>query len=173
MKSSVMAIGAAIVMTTSGALAFEPQKSNGEQGVVLTSFSAGLTDPAGAVPTLDGVPGAGVHNWDIATPKALLLSGTTYTYQMTFQSIGYTGTCKATFKLTQKQGKKNVVLDSGVIVDTFDCSSPTNWVFAQTSANAISGIPGPAKLTGTLILNGGKITMDVPVTISSGDPGAK
>jgi hypothetical protein len=165
MKMSVIAIGAAVLMTASGALAFESKKGNGEQGVVVTSFSAGLTDPNGAVPTLDGVPGAGVHNWDIATPKALLQNGGSYTYQMTFQSIDYTGTCKATYKLTQKQGTKNVVLDSGVIVDTFDCSSPTNWVYAVTSAKTVSGTSGPATLTGTLILTGGKVTMEVPVTI--------
>jgi hypothetical protein len=165
MKMSVIAIGAAIVMTASGAVAFEPQKGNGEQGVVVTSFSAGVTDPNGVVPTLDGVPGAGVHNWDIATPKALLLSGSSYTYQMTFQSLDYTGTCKATYKLTQKQGSKNVVLDSGVIADTFDCSSPTNWVFAVTSSKTIPSSPGPATLTGTLTLHGGKVTMQVPVAI--------
>ena len=165
MKIGVIAIGAAIVMAASGAFAFEPKKGNGEQGVVLTSFSAGLTDPNGAVPTLDGVPGAGVHNWDIATPKALLQSGNSYTYQMTFQSLDYTGTCKATYKLTQKQGNKNVTLDSGVIADTFDCSSPTNWAYAVTSSKTIPSSPGPATLTGTLTLNGGKVTMQVPVMI--------
>lgn len=165
MRMGLVLIGAAALVTASAALATEPGKGNGDQGVVLTSFTVGVTDPNGKVPTLDGVPGAGVHNWDIATPKALLLSGGSYTYQMTFQSINYSGTCKASYKLTQKQGSKNVTLDSGVIADTFDCSSPANWVYAVISSKTIPSSPGPATLTGTLTLAGGKITVQVPVTI--------
>jgi hypothetical protein len=165
MKMRAIVIAAAFLAAASSAQAFEPKKGNGELGVVLTSFSAGLLDPNGVVPTLDGVPGAGVHNWDIATPKALLLNGSTYVYQMTFQSLSYSGNCKASYKLTQKQGNKNVTLDSGVIADTFDCTSPTNWAFAVPSSKAINGISGPATLTGTLTLTGGKVTMQVPVTI--------
>ncbi len=163
MKMGIITVAAAIMAMTSAA--FASDAGNGDQGVVVTSFTAGLTDPNGVVPAFDGVPGAGVHNWDIATPKALLQSGTSYTYQMTFQSINYAGTCKATYKLTQKQGGKNVVLDSGVIAKTFDCSSPTNWVYAVISSKPIPSSPGPATLTGTLTLNGGKVTMQVPVTI--------
>src|SRR5438105_15935496 len=99
-------------MAVSAASAAETGKGNGDQDVVLTSFTAGLTDPNGKVPKLDGVPGAGVDNWDTATPKALLQSGGSYTYHMTFQSISYSRTCNATYKLTQKQGRKNVVLDA-------------------------------------------------------------
>jgi len=155
---------AAMVLTPASTV-IAAEAGNGDEGVVLTSFTVGLTDPNGKVPTLDGVPGAGVHNWDTATPKALLQSGGSYTYHMTFQSINYSGTCKASYKLTQKQGQKNVVLDAGVIADTFDCSSPTNWAYALTSSKTIPSSPGAATLTGTLTLIGGKITMQVPVTI--------
>jgi hypothetical protein len=165
MKLRILALATALVTAAHAASAFEPKKGNGDQGIVVTGFSAGLTDPNGAVPTLDGVPGAGIHNWDIATPKALLQSGNAYTYQMSFQSLSYSGTCKATYKLTQKQGGKNVVLDSGTIIDTFDCTAPTNWVFAVTSPHVIPSAPGPATLTGTLTLQGGKIVTDVPVMI--------
>lgn len=165
MKLKNIAVGAALLTAALPALAMGESKGNGDLGVVLTSFSAGLSDPNGKVPTLDGVPGAGVHNWDIATPKALLQSGNTYFYQMTFQSLSYSGNCKATYKLTQKQGSKNVVLDSGVIAGTFDCSSPTNWAFAVPAGKPIPSSPGPATLTGTVTLDGGKITMQVPVTI--------
>jgi hypothetical protein len=165
MKLNLMVTAAALIVSAAPAIADGAREANGAEGVVLTSFSAGLSDPNGIIPAFDGVAGAGVHNWDIATPKALLVSGTSYTYQMTFQSLNYSGNCKASYKLTQKQGTKNVVLDSGVIIKSFDCTSPTNWVFAIPAKNPIPNSPGPATLTGTLTLDGGKITMDVPVII--------
>jgi hypothetical protein len=165
MKIGILAIAATLLASSSAALAVEPDEANGAQGVVLTSFSIGLFDPNGKVPVLDGVPGAGVHNWDIPTPKALLLNGTSYIYQITFQSLTYSGSCKATYKLTQKQGKKNVVLDSGVLAPTFDCTSPSNWVYAVPGSKPLAGVTGAATLTGTLTLDGGKITVQTPVTI--------
>ena len=163
MNTGIIIIAAALLASATQAIADEANEANGSQGVVLTSFSAGLSDPNGIVPTFDGVPGAGVHNWDIPTPKALLVHGTLYTYQMTFQSLNYSGICKGSYKLTQKQGSKNVVLDSGTIIKAFDCTSPTNWAFAVPSQNPIPNAPGPATLTGTLTLDGGKVTMSVPV----------
>ena len=62
MKIGILAIAAAVLATTSAALAVEPDEANGAQGVVVTSFSIGLSEPNNVVPTLDGVPGAGVHN---------------------------------------------------------------------------------------------------------------
>jgi hypothetical protein len=84
-----------------------PADSN---AVVITSFTAGFSDPNGVLPNFDEVPGAGVDNWDIALPVAVLHIGDNYTYQMTFHSVSFTGTCKATYKLTQVQGSQTVTL---------------------------------------------------------------
>lgn len=142
-----------------------------DTGVVVTSFTAGLVDPQSQIPHLNGVPGAGVNNWDIAIPTVVLTVSFTYDYQMTFQSIDYKGKCKGTYKLMQVQGGKKVTLDSGTIAPSFDCSSPSAWVFGANSAKPIPNSPGPATLIGTLATSKGKVTVKVPMLISlSGAP---
>jgi hypothetical protein len=119
------------------------------------------------------VPGAAVNNWDIAIPTAVLTVSFTYNYQMTFHSIDYKGKCKATYKLTQVQGGKNVTLDSGTIAPGFDCSSPSAWVFDANGSKPIPSSPGPATLVGTLSTSKGKVTVKLPMLIAlSGTPTA-
>src|SRR5690242_21474163 len=111
--------------------------SGTDTGVVVTTFTAGLVDPAGQIPRLNGVPGAAVNNWDIALPTAVLTVSFTYNYQMTFHSIDYKGKCKGTYKLIQVQNGKKVTLDSGTIAPSFDCSSQSAWAFDTNGSGPI------------------------------------
>lgn len=128
--------------------------------VVITSFTAGFSDPNAVIPNFDAVPGAGVDNWDIALPVAVLHIGYNYTYQMTFHSVSYSGTCKATYKLMQGQ----TTLDSGTLVKKLDCTSPSIWAYFVNGPQ-IPNSPGPATLIGTLEFGGNKSTVKVPMLI--------
>jgi hypothetical protein len=72
-----------------------------------------LSDPNGQVPALNKVPGAGVTNLDIGMPVMQFTHGQHYVYVTALQDLNFTGTCQASFKLTQKQGSITVTLDSG------------------------------------------------------------
>jgi hypothetical protein len=168
MSRTIALFGAAIMLAllpAAGSVAGNSSEAAASKGIVITSFTAGFFDPNGKIPTLDGVPGAGVDNWDIAVPVAALHVGNFYTYQMTFHSISYSGNCKATYKLTQVQGTKTVTLDSGTIAPSFDCTGPSIWAYAVNSTKTIPNSPGPATLTGTLAIGGSKLTMKVPMII--------
>jgi len=117
-------------------------------GIIPAFMTAGLIDPNGKVPAVDGVPGAGVLNSDIAQPQALLTHGTSYKYTIAFQDVNFTGTCQVSFTLTQIQFNKTVTLDSGKN-PSFTCDPGTQWLFAFTG-KAIPNFPGPAILTGTV-----------------------
>jgi hypothetical protein len=80
-----------------------------------TSITAGLPDPAGKVPTINGVPGSQVENLDVAFPLALLTHGNRYVYSVTVQDNSYSGLCTVSYALTQLQNGKKVTLDSAVI----------------------------------------------------------
>jgi hypothetical protein len=117
-------------------------------GIVAAFMTAGPIDPAGKVPTLNGVPGSGVLNADIALPLTLLAHGTSYEYTIAFEDVNFTGTCVVSFTLTQIQFNKTVTLDSGKNT-SFTCDPGTQWLFAFTG-KPIPNFPGPAILTGTV-----------------------
>jgi hypothetical protein len=80
-----------------------------------TSITAGLIDPAGKVPTINGVPGSQVTNLDVSFPLTLLAHGNRYVYSITVQDNSYTGSCTVSYALTQGQNRKKVTLDSAKI----------------------------------------------------------
>jgi len=132
-------------------------------GVLITTVTASNLDPAGKVPTINGVAGAAVNNIDLAVPQAILVHGTTYFYGMTTQNNTFSGVCKDSFKLTQLQGSTTVVLDSGVI-KSFDCTPGSPWFWVKTG-KPVPNAPGPANLIGTVTYGGSKVTMNVKVLI--------
>ena len=134
-------------------------------GVVVTSFTAGLADPNHKVPAIDGVPGEGVHSWDIPVPLPVLKVGAFYNYQMSFYSISYTGNCKATYRLTQVKAGKTVTLDLGTIAPTINCTFPSVWLYSVNSSKRIPNSPGAATLTGTLVTSKGNVIVKVPMII--------
>jgi len=114
--------------------------------MVPTSVTAGYIDPAGKVPTINGVPGSGVSNLDVSFPVGLLVHGNNYVYSVTGQDNNYTGSCEVGFTLTQVQNGKSVTLDSGLIT-TFTTAPGNVWLWVITG-KAIPDSPGAATLTG-------------------------
>jgi hypothetical protein len=130
------------------AISFAPFQSFAQTvpGVLPAFITAGLIDPNGKVPAVNGVPGAGTPNMAVAFPTTVLTHGTSYVYTVAAQNYSFSGTCVASYKLTQLQSGKTVILDSGTI-NTFSCASGEEWAFAAFG-NAIPNSPGPATLIG-------------------------
>jgi hypothetical protein len=154
-KLSMIAV-ALTVLSTLIFIAISPVALQAQEGKapaavpgMLPSFiAAGNIDPNGKVPALNGVPGSGVENLDLAFPVTVLTQGTRYVYSVVLQDYNYTGSCTVTFKLTQVQGTKTVTLDSGTI-KTFNTAPGNIWVWV-TTGKAIPNSPGLATLTGSL-----------------------
>jgi hypothetical protein len=125
-------------------------------GVMPLFISAGAPDPNGKVPAVNAVTGSGVNNLDISAPLATLVNGGSYVYTIALQDVNFTGTCQASFTLTQVQYNKTVTLDSGK-VSTFACG-PGNWWGWAFSGKTIPNSPGPATLTGTVTYGSQKAT---------------
>jgi hypothetical protein len=117
-------------------------------GVMPAFITAGAPDPNGKVPAINAVTGSGVTNLDIASPLAILVHGNSYVYTISLQDVDFTGTCQASFTLTQVQYGKNVTLDSGK-VSAFACG-PGGWWAWAFNGKTIPNYPGPATLTGTV-----------------------
>jgi hypothetical protein len=122
----------------------------------VTSVTAGDVDPNGKIPQFNGVPGAGVDNYDVALPMAVLLQGGVYIYCVSMQDLDFTG--KARFSYTIKQ-------DDVVIVKSKTIKAGVSLLPGVIEAWCIPGAalpssPGEATLTGT-------VTFDtVPATVA-------
>ncbi len=112
-----------------------------------TSVTAGLIDPAGKVPTINGVPGSKVTNLDVSFPLGILTNGNRYVYSITVEDNNYTGSCTVSYALTQLQNGKKVTLDSAKITK-FKTAPGNIWLWVATG-KAIPNSPGVATLTGT------------------------
>jgi hypothetical protein len=133
-------------------------------GIIVTSASVGAIDPNGKVPTTNGVPGAGVLNWDIATPTALLNVGGKYKFAMTFHDLAYTGSCSVVVKFSQSQGGKNVVLKKITIFGQ-NCAAGTVYV-ASADTGAMPNAPGPVNLSVNVLYGSQKSnTLKVPMVL--------
>ena len=161
MLARIAAFAIASIAATSIAAAQDAPPS--DASVMISSFTAGDIDPASKVPTVNGVAGAGVSNWDIPLPLSVLNAGTRYVYSLTFQVMNFTGTCNATYKLTQAQAGKTVTLDSGSILTGLNCS-PDIFLLHGTG-HPVPASPGPATLIATVKYGSGKVSMKVPVVI--------
>ncbi len=141
--------GAALMITAglTAAMAQTESASTTVPAMLPTSITAGYIDPDAKVPTLNGVPGAGVENLDISFPQALLVHGNQYVYSITVQDNNYTGSCTVSYSLTQVQNGKTVVLDSAKIT-TFKTAPGDYWLWVDTG-KIIPDSPGLATLTGT------------------------
>lgn len=162
MPASLAALALATVVAIPGPSALPPAK---DRGILLTSVTLGVTDPNGKVPTLNGVPGAGTNNLDIAVPAAVLPVGTDYQLMATFQAAGYTGTCNGQVTMTQKQGHEQVKLRQ-VSIGPGQCEAG-NIYMVHTAFGAIPDAPGPVTLSFTMSYGDAKAVMKVPMTIAA------
>ncbi|HEY1614667.1 MAG TPA: hypothetical protein VGF97_13350 [Rhizomicrobium sp.] len=139
-------------------------RSPGSQSdMVITSLTAGEADPDGVVPTVNGVPGAGVNNWDISIPVAVVEVGGQYVYALTVHDIDYTGSCSAMFKLTQMQSGKRVTLDSGELLGG-TCQGDLVYL-TSAAGRPVPNAPGAATLSATVHFGSNKTSLKVPLTI--------
>ena len=133
-------------------------------GVIPAFISAGSPDPNGKVPAANAVPGSGVNNLDISFPLLLLTHGDSYVFTIALQDIDFTGTCQASYTLTQIQLNKTVTLDSAKDAG-FSCGPATIWFWTFTG-KPIPDFPGPATLTGTVTYGTSKATVVSTVVIN-------
>jgi hypothetical protein len=109
------------------------------------------------------VSGSGVTNLDVSFPLTLLSHGSSYVYTLALQDNNFTGTCQASFELTQVQYNKTVTLDSAKD-DSFSCGPGTNWYWVF-NGKTIPDCPGPATLIGTVTYGTSKATTSTTVVI--------
>jgi len=94
----------------------------------------------------------------------LLTHGNSYVFTIALQDIDFTGTCQASYTLTQIQLNKTVTLDSAKD-GTFSCNPGTIWFWTFTG-KPIPDFPGPAALTGTVTYGTSKATVVSTVVIN-------
>jgi hypothetical protein len=132
-------------------------------GMEVTMVTAGAVDPNGIIPALNGVPGAGVYNWDIALPVTVLNGGQNYVLEAMVNDNNYTGPCKGYLELTQVQSGKKVVLAKFVFWSKEDCTA--GFGYGGENEFTIPASPGPAMLSGVIKYGGSKNVMNVPMVI--------
>jgi hypothetical protein len=164
MKTGLKAcLGLAAALTATGSTAQERAKPK-DLGVLPTILTAGLFDPNGKVPVVNGISGSAVSTLSVAFPQTVLGHGKFYVYLLAQQNTSFTGTCTSSYTLTQIQGKATVTLDSGVLKKDFDCMAGSVYAWGLTG-KAIPNSPGLATLTGTISFEGKKVTTKVTVRI--------
>ncbi len=127
----------------------------------------GNPDPNHVIPTVDGVPGAGIDNLDIAFPLTMLQHGTIYVVQVAAQNAKkFSSTCNVTYELTQLNATGHtVVIDQGTINPSYGCAAGSNWAVGNRS-NPVPDSPGAATLVGTITYGSGKkVVTELPVWI--------
>ena len=161
--SALLAMAAAGLFAVQGPVNHTSVPPDDGGTIFITSVTAGETDPNAKVPTLNGVHGAGTNNWDIAIPTGILVNGRAYTYTISFQDIGYSGNCSASYKLTQGSGANKVTLDQGSI---FSASCSAGYLYmSMANGRVMPNSPGAALLTGTVVFGNRKVSVKVPMMI--------
>ena len=148
MKSKVTLVALLAIIIAASSWGFSQSLDAPTPGMFPAFITAGLLDPNGKVPVLNGVPGAGVANLAVAMPMTVLVHGTSYFYIAALQDYNFTGTCVVSYKLTQVQSGKTVTLDSGTI-KSFSTVPGNVWAWAAVG-KAIPNSPGIATLTGSV-----------------------
>lgn len=157
------ALALAGVVMVPGPAASGNQDPARNAAILISQISAGEPDHSNTIPTLDGVPGAGVHNWDIALPNAVLTVGQSYDFEMTFNDVSYAGPCRAGFTMTRKRHGVTETLFTRTFAIT-QCESP--FIYGMDNVTPpLPDAPGPATLTGWVTYGDKTAKLAVPVLI--------
>jgi hypothetical protein len=140
-----------------------PVETAKDHQIMITSLSLGAADPAGKVPTANGVPGAGVNNWDISLPSGVLTQGQDYYLSFSSDSASYTGSCLYTVELTQVQDGHKVLLGSENFSPPGGCVP--GQLLVATDFHKIPASPGPVTLSMKVKYDGGKAQIKLPMVI--------
>jgi|SRR5579871_839303 len=130
----------------------------------VTMVTAGQADPNGIIPAFNGVPGAGVYNWDIALPVTVLNVGQNYVFEAMVSDNSYSGPCKGYVELTQQQSGKKVVLARFVFWSKEDCSAGDGYG-GSSNPVTIPDSPGAVMLSGVMTYGSSKSVINVPMVI--------
>ena len=94
----------------------------------------------------------------------LFTHGNSYVFTLALQDVDFTGTCQASYTLTQIQFNKTVTLDSAKD-PTFSCGPGTIW-FWDFVGKPTPDSPGLATLTGTVTYGTTEATVVSTVVIN-------
>ncbi len=129
---------------------------------VITYAVIGSADPDKKLPALNGVPGAGVSNVDIALPVYILKHGVTYEVTIGVQNYTYAGTCVVSYALgSGATGTTNI---SNYSTESYSCPASTVWTFPFPVA-VIPDRPGAALLTATVKFGTTSVVSKIPLMI--------
>jgi hypothetical protein len=147
-----------------GSAADQTPPSKKAPAVMAAFITAGALDPNNVIPTVDGVPNAGIGNLDIAWPLTVLRHGAIYVVQVAAQNSNFSGTCAVTYQLTQVKHHKKTVVDQGTINPSYACAAHTNWAVGNRS-NPVPNSPGAATLVGIIQYGSTTVSTSFPVWI--------
>jgi hypothetical protein len=137
----------------------------GSAAIFPTSIALGEIDPNGKVPTVNGVPGAGTRNWDIAVPKAVLKAGHDYELTVSAEDIGFTGACFGEVLMTQIQNGRKMILQQVDVTDFIKCR-PGHIYVKSRDFGVIPNSPGAVMLEFSMQFSGHhKTSIRVPMLI--------
>jgi len=142
-------------------LAFSYNVAHAAPGVI-TYAVIGSADPNKKLPTLNGVPGAGVSNVDMALPIYILKHGVVYEVTIGVQNYTYAGTCVVSYALgAGATGSTNI---SNYSTQSYSCPASSVWTFPFPVA-VIPNLPGAALLTATVKFGTSSVVTKVPLMI--------
>jgi len=159
MLASLVAAAAISVITVhSGAPPAVPGKG---PAIIPTTVAFGPIDPNGVIPLPDGVPGAGVDNWDIAWPLGALARGTNYAETYSFEDVRYTGDCEFAVSIVPKAKGKPLPAPPERAISC----APGDIFLVSTQTGTIGIARGPAVGTLTVYYGTKQVSLKVPLVI--------
>jgi hypothetical protein len=112
---------------------------------LVSAVVAGAPDPNHKVPVFNGVPGAGVPNFDVANPQTVLVHGGVYIYCVSMQDVNFTGGATFSYKITQG----TTTLEKATLVKNLAVTPGGIWAYC-IGGKALPNTPGAAVLNGTV-----------------------
>jgi len=113
----------------------------------VTGIFLGSPDPNSKVPTVNGVPGAGVGNFSVPVPQVVITHGQRYAISIFAYDASFAGNAATSYAITQVQSGHKVTLLKGPINAKFTGAAGTYWLWFNLTG-VIPANPGAATLTG-------------------------
>jgi len=155
LRSALMLVGLTVAGLSAPALAQDTADSADADsasvttgtGMLPSSVTVGEIDPNGKVPVLNGVPGSGIPNMDLAIPLSILTHGNSYCFTVSLQDYNVTGNYEVDYYIKQVVEGVTKTIVHQTIVTNKSTEPGDTWVWDIYSA-AIPDSPGIATLYG-------------------------
>jgi hypothetical protein len=125
----------------------EPATEVTGTGMLPASITAGVIDPAGKVPVLNGIAGSEVPNSAVSIPLTVLTHGTSYCYTISLEDNNVTGDYELDYYIRQVVGGVTKTLVDQKIVTGKTTAPGDVWVWS-IYGKALPDSPGIATLYG-------------------------